>query len=47
MSMSSYGQLSKKEPIMKKSIKVLASLAAVFAAVTLAACGASKDDSSK
>ena len=32
---------------MKKSIKVLASLAAVFAAVTLAACGASKDDSSK
>ena len=32
---------------MKKSIKLLAMLATVFAAVTLAACGASKDDSSK
>ncbi|MBR2763496.1 MAG: transporter substrate-binding domain-containing protein [Lactococcus sp.] len=32
---------------MKKSIKVLAMLATVFAAVTLAACGASKEDSSK
>lgn len=32
---------------MKKSIKLLAMLATVFVAVTLAACGASKDDSSK
>ncbi|MDN5415206.1 MAG: transporter substrate-binding domain-containing protein, partial [Lactococcus raffinolactis] len=32
---------------MKKSIKLLATLATVFAVVTLAACGASKEDSSK
>lgn len=32
---------------MKKSIKLLAMLATVFAAVTLAACGASKIGSSK